>query len=234
MGLLIPLLPLFVIVGLIAGVQLDAWSGIAAFTWMQSVMLVGGLATLVGAVVYGFKRRSVASMWWGVSASILLGMLGAIHWQSEVFPEITDYSSDSRNPPIFEAVASLPENQGKDLSYPVQNSLLIHQYFPRELFLKTDRDPARVLAEAKRIIDLNQWTLVGEDATKGTLEAVVTSRLFQLTDDFMMRVVPEGQGARVDFRSRSREGQRDLGANGLRIMRFRRALENALQKEAGS
>lgn len=233
MGLLLPVLPLFVILGLIAGVQLSFWDGMAAFSWMQSVMLVGGLATLVGAVFYGFKRRSVASMWWGVSASILLGMLGAIHWQSEVFPEITDYSSDFRNPPAFAAIAGLPENQGKDLSYPAQNSALIHQFFPRDLFLKTNREPDRVLAEARRIIDLNKWTLVSEDPSRGTLEAVVTSRLFRLTDDFIIRVHREGEETRVDFRSRSRAGDRDLGANGLRIMRFKRALENALQKNEG-
>lgn len=232
MVLLIPFIPLILIGFFIGGVHMGFWEGFSAYGWVQGTLLIGGLVTTVGAIIYGVRKRSIPSMWWGVAASILLGTAGALFWQSQIFPPITDYSSDFQNPPAFSAIAALPENQGRDYTFPAQNSLLIHQAFPREMYLITELAMGEVMAAAKQIIELNEWDLVSENADQGLLEAVVTSRMFMLKDDFIVRVKPEGNGVRVDFRSKSRQGEADLGANALRIMRFKRALENALQKKA--
>ncbi len=67
------------------------------------------------------------------------------------------------------------------------------------------------------------WEVVHVDAT-GLIQAVAVSRIFRFRDDVVIRVRPEGEGARVDLRSRSRVGQSDLGANAARILEFREAL----------
>jgi uncharacterized protein (DUF1499 family) len=71
------------------------------------------------------------------------------------------------------------------------------------------------------------WVITAEDPAGGTIEAVVTSRLFGFQDDVVIRVRPDGTGAsRVDMRSKSRDGKGDLGANASRIRAYVSALES--------
>ena len=61
-----------------------------------------------------------------------------------------------------------------------------------------------------------------------TIEATATSGIFQFVDDIVIRIQgPDGAGAAhsmVDLRSKSRDGQSDLGANAARIRAFVEAL----------
>jgi uncharacterized protein (DUF1499 family) len=55
---------------------------------------------------------------------------------------------------------------------------------------------------------------------------MATSRLFGFHDDIAIRVRPEADGtSRIDVRSKSRDGQGDLGVNAARIRTFVAALE---------
>ena len=65
------------------------------------------------------------------------------------------------------------------------------------------------------------------DATtvNGRIEATDTSRIFHFVDDVVIRVMPDAAGARVDIRSRSRDGLGDMGANAKRIAAYSAALE---------
>ena len=68
------------------------------------------------------------------------------------------------------------------------------------------------------------WEVVDVNAEAGLLEARETSRVFQFVDDVVVRVRATPEGARVDVRSRSRDGRGDLGVNAARIQRFFAAL----------
>ena len=64
------------------------------------------------------------------------------------------------------------------------------------------------------------------DPSAGLMEAMATSRLFGFHDDIAIRVRPEADGtSRIDVRSKSRDGQGDLGVNAARIRTFVAALE---------
>ena len=69
------------------------------------------------------------------------------------------------------------------------------------------------------------WTITAVDPEKGLIEAVSVSRVFGFADDVVVRIRPEGTGSRVDVRSKSRDGQGDLGANAARIRAYVAALE---------
>jgi len=78
-------------------------------------------------------------------------------------------------------------------------------------------------------VDLQPWPQAGAppnraDPAAGTIEATDTSRIFRFVDDIVVRIRPEAEGARIDVRSKSREGKGDLGANAARIRRLRDAL----------
>ena len=55
-------------------------------------------------------------------------------------------------------------------------------------------------------------------------EAAVTSPTFLFVDDIVVRVRPEGDGSRIDVRSKSRDGKGDLGMNAKRIRAFARSV----------
>jgi uncharacterized protein (DUF1499 family) len=87
--------------------------------------------------------------------------------------------------------------------------------------------PAEAFARARRVAEsMPAWTITAADAANGTIEAVATTRLFGFQDDIAIRVRPDGAGAsRVDVRSKSRDGQGDLGANAARIRAYVSTLE---------
>jgi uncharacterized protein (DUF1499 family) len=77
--------------------------------------------------------------------------------------------------------------------------------------------PAAVFEHALQLVQARGWTVVASDAEEGRIEAVATSRLFGFADEVTIRIVPEGNGSRVDMRSRSRLGKIDRGTNARRI-----------------
>lgn len=60
-------------------------------------------------------------------------------------------------------------------------------------------------------------TLVTDDPATGRLEATASSFWYGFKDDIVVRVQPDGSGARIDMRSVSRVGISDLGQNCKRI-----------------
>lgn len=63
--------------------------------------------------------------------------------------------------------------------------------------------------------------LVTDNPAGGRLEATATTRYLKLKGDVIVRVKPEGAGARIDIRSISRSGIADLGENCRRVTRLR-------------
>jgi len=98
-----------------------------------------------------------------------------------------------------------------------------------------DLRPARLrtgapeaLARAEAVVRQMGLTVTWSDPSAGLLEAMATSRLFGFRDDVAIRVRREADGtSRVDVRSKSRDGQGDLGVNAARIRTFVGAIEAA-------
>ena len=64
------------------------------------------------------------------------------------------------------------------------------------------------------------WTVVAEAPEGGLFFARDETGLFRFVDDVVVRVRPEGEGSKIDVRSKSRDGQGDFGANAARIRAF--------------
>ncbi len=76
---------------------------------------------------------------------------------------------------------------------------------------------AYAFAAAIEAVKARGWTVVTDDVQSGSIEATVSSFWFDFKDDVMIRVMPEGEGSRIDVRSISRVGLSDLGANSKRV-----------------
>ena len=84
--------------------------------------------------------------------------------------------------------------------------------------------PAQAYAAARAAVAAAGMALVSEDVGAGRMEATATSLLYGLKSDVIIRVKPQGSGARIDVRSVSRVGETDLGDNCRRVGRLLSAL----------
>jgi uncharacterized protein (DUF1499 family) len=131
-------------------------------------------------------------------------------------PAINDITTDPDEPPAFvDPARGYPGAefaQAQRAAYPDLAPILLGRS-PDEAF-------AAALAAAEQL----GWKVVRQDAEEGTFEATDTTAVFRFVDDVAVRVRPDPQGARIDVRSKSRDGKGDLGANAARIRAFRDAV----------
>ncbi len=140
-------------------------------------------------------------------------------------PPINDITTDMNDPPAFVAAQDIEANRGRDLDYPgpefsVQQQAGYPDLAPEHL----DRPPGQALADARAAGTMLGWEVTYESPADGHLEATDTTRFFRFVDDIVIRVRPDGTGSIVDIRSKSRDGQGDLGANAARIRAFQGAM----------
>jgi uncharacterized protein (DUF1499 family) len=79
---------------------------------------------------------------------------------------------------------------------------------------------AEAVERSEEILAQMGLEIVAVDAEAGLVEATATTTWFGFKDDVVVRVVPDGDGARIDIRSMSRVGQSDVGVNAARIREF--------------
>jgi len=143
-------------------------------------------------------------------------------------PAIHDITTDPNDPPVFVEAARAPENQD-GMIYPSENAALQRAAYPDIAPIVVKAASTEAYGAAQRAATDVGWAIVRSDPAAGTFEATSTSRIFLFVDDISVRVRPDGDGSRIDLRSRSRVGKSDLGANAARIRAFSAALARATQ-----
>lgn len=133
-----------------------------------------------------------------------------------VLPMINDISTDVDDPPQFSHLDAPP--------YPEANRPVQRDAYPDLAGIVLPLPPGAAFERARdAAIDLD-WRIGSADAPgedgSARLEAVATTPLFRFRDDVVVRLRAEGDGTRVDLRSRSRIGRHDLGTNAGRIRDF--------------
>jgi uncharacterized protein (DUF1499 family) len=127
-------------------------------------------------------------------------------------PAINDVTTDLADPPVFVATPAPP--------YPGEFADRQRQGYPEIAPLTLAAPPNEVFEKARdTAIDMD-WRIRAAEPGEGRLEAVATTPMMRFKDDVVVRLRPEGDGTRVDLRSRSRIGRHDLGTNARRIQDF--------------
>lgn len=154
-------------------------------------------------------------------------------------PPIHDITTDRVNPPAFvfaQAERKPGENSlvygGEVLS---EQQRLAYAHLAPLLLAATTEE---VWIAALSVVRASGWRLLGEDKTRGHIEAADTTPLMAFTDDVLIRIRPVESdpeavapaGVVVDVRSVSRLGMSDLGANAKRIDVFLQNLQSELAK----
>jgi uncharacterized protein (DUF1499 family) len=156
-------------------------------------------------------------------------------WKVVTYPQLTDISTDTDDPPAFVNVLAVRGADARPLA-PLSEDEIEEQReaYPDIVSRHFAVDPARVFDEAHTLVVARGWQIVGEKRPEeaediGTIEAVAITPIFGFRQDVAIRVAPDGEGALVDMRSASRNGAHDLGANAERIRGFFAALDASLQ-----
>ena len=204
-------------------------SGLLPVNAALALLVVGLLLSLGGLAVVGLAvlrsglqqidARTAAVLALAAAASgvpliMILPAIGA--------PPIHDITTDTADPPRFDAVVALRGDASNPLDYRGAELAETQQAaYPDIVSLQVGRPPREVLALAERAAADLGWKIVAVDPGGGRLEATDTTYWFGFKDDIAVRLRPAGGGAtRVDVRSISRVGVGDLGANAARIRRF--------------
>lgn len=182
-----------------------------------------GLATLIVAAACR-RRLVVLTAVAVVAASVGMMAVPWQHWQrAQETPPIHDITTDTQNPPAFEALAGAREAAPNAVAYPGEaTARQQRQAYPDIQPILLDLPLATALSAAEAAALDMGWELAG--VTDTTLEATATTAWFGFEDDVAIRLTETDEGVRVDVRSASRIGRGDMGANAARIRAYRDAL----------
>jgi uncharacterized protein (DUF1499 family) len=174
-----------------------------------ALSLVGILRTGAGSERSG---RSQALAGLGCGVLVIAVLMFALSGGGDA-PGINDITTDPDDPPQF-----VFEAERRDMSYPGEEFASQQRAAYTDLGpIEIAKPPAEALAEVRAAAEALGWEIVAEDAASGRLEATHTTAIFRFVDDVVVRVRADGSGSRVDVRSKSRDGQGDIGANAARI-----------------
>ncbi len=225
------------------GSQLGWWDYGTGLRALRNGMpyVQGAMALTLAGVVVSLIIRKKGTVMWGLLA-IAAGAIFVIT-VTGMFAKaggnpIHDLTTDFDNPPQIIAGAGAERKNparytgadpvGKDDGKTVAETQA--EIYP-------DLAPQTVSADAQSVFDaalavaeaMPGFTVLATirpgQGTPGTIEATHKSRVFGFVDDFIIRITPiEAGGTRVDYRSKSRVGRSDLGANAARIRSFQNEL----------
>lgn len=210
------------------GYRLGLWelpTGFSILEWAAYGGLGAAAVSLLGGVLArpGGPRRGLAFAILGLVVGLAVTAVPASYLRTaRSAPPIHDITTDTENPPRFEAVLPLRAKAPNPAEYggPAIAAQQLEAYpdvRPASLALSPDRAFARALAVAREM----GWTIVEAAEAEGRIEATDETFWFGFTDDIVIRITPAaGTGSRVDIRSASRVGQSDLGKNAQRIRAF--------------
>ncbi|WP_022719747.1 DUF1499 domain-containing protein [Rhodopseudomonas sp. B29] len=157
-------------------------------------------------------------------------------WQYRTLPAIYDITTDAIDPPKFETLARL---RGADGANPAVYAGLYSAERQRTAYpnidtIQLDVSAPRAYDLALHLINRRKWRVVDErppqpPKREGHIEAVARTLVLGLPEDVTVRVLPDGDGSRVDIRSASRYFEGDLGSNAARIAKFTDDLNDAAE-----
>ncbi|WP_375410890.1 DUF1499 domain-containing protein [uncultured Methylobacterium sp.] len=162
-----------------------------------------------------------------VVASLVLAYPAFAAFRGLRLPALTDVSTDIENPPAFSR--SRVAFAARDGRYPPDPGRAARaeqrKAYPQVAPLTLDIGADAAFELARKAAVNRKWQIVeairpGGRVGNGRIEAVARGLVLNLADDVTVRVRPRADGARIDVRSASRLGTRDLGANADRIRAY--------------
>lgn len=217
------------------GTRLGLWSFRVGLLGqgLSALAAAGGAVCLAWGLLRGWRDQSRKHLLEGAVGlaltMVLVGVPSGWVLTARNVPMIHDITTDTTNPPAFEALRPQRRDAPNRIDYP-GDSVARQQTeaYPAIEPLRLEHPPGRIFRAARATARTMGWRIVTADTASGRMEAVDTTFWFGFRDDVVVRVTDSNGRARVDVRSASRVGQSDLGTNARRIRRFLSGLEERL------
>lgn len=193
---------------------------------LLSLLVLGVLVVAIvksGQLALDRQAAIAAAIALAVGAFPLFSAVSAFRW-----PPIHDITTDTKDPPLFDAVVPLRAAAPNGHEYPGEEVAAAQRKAYPDLAAGASRRGRREAAETVHEIAQSMgWQIIAFDAENGRLEATATTFWFGFRDDVVVRIREKGGGSEIDLRSVSRVGRSDLGANAARIRAFLERLRAA-------
>jgi hypothetical protein len=147
--------------------------------------------------------------------------------QYRKLPPIHDITTDPINPPKFDALAPLRAGDGANTAvyaglYSAEQQ---HLAYPDIETVQLDVPALKAFDVTHELIKKRKWLIVDARTPQpprreGRIEAVARTPIMGFREDVSVRVLPDGEGSRVDIRSSSRYFESDLGSNAARVAKL--------------
>jgi uncharacterized protein (DUF1499 family) len=180
-----------------------------------------GLATILPTRPGERRRGFVAAL-----LAIVIGIAAAytpLTWflRAQQSPELNDVTTDTNNPPPLVVTLQLRRGASNPATYPGANAAVLQRAaYPDIAPVVLAVPPEEAFKKVDAVAMAMGWDVVARAPADGRIEAVATSDWFGFRDDIVVRIRPDGAGSKVDIRSKSRDGDSDLGVNARRIREF--------------
>ncbi len=191
------------------------------------IYLFGALVALIGSVwetIGLLKKRPVTYPAFLGFIPLLLVLL--FFAKASAFPLLNDVSSDLDDIPAFVTASKLPENAGRDMSYPEEFKPLVRNHYSNLAGQVVNGTPDEVMTRTMALLQQRPFFSVTRDDRRAKeMEGTSETSFFRFKDDFILRFRAVGANTQVDMRSKSRNGKGDVGANAARILNTLTAIQ---------
>jgi len=207
------------------GYRIGAWLLPVAFTMLRWGA-VGALGAMVLAAValWRARGRDVLAALALVIALPMFAIPFRFQRMAAAAPPIHDISTDTANPPTYQAVVPLRAGAPNTLDYSQDVARQQRDAYPDIKPLVLELPAAQVFDRALNAARDDGWEIVDANADAGRIEATDTTVFFGFKDDIVVRLTPIGNRTVVDVRSVSRVGRSDVGTNARRIREYLQTL----------
>ncbi|MEM7610363.1 MAG: DUF1499 domain-containing protein [Pseudomonadota bacterium] len=162
-----------------------------------------------------------------LAGAVSLQLIGWIVKATSV-PQIHDITTDTADPPAFEALASARANAANPLAYAGEEAAEAQRTAYPDLATQTFAGVSIAQAVSAAETAAKAMGFDPVIVTGGTVEATDTTFWYGYKDDVVVRVRDSAGTAVIDIRSKSRVGKSDLGTNAARIRNLQAAIAGEL------
>jgi len=164
--------------------------------------------------------RAIAAV---LLAAVLLAAPGVVIARGLLLPELADITTDPDDPPHFRALLLARPREANSHGLPGPEAVAAQRAgYPGIKPVDLTATPEEAFNAVLALVQKRGWRILDAVPPRGTardgqIEAVAASRILGYRNDVVIRIRSTAKGARVDMRSASRYGTRDLGSNAERI-----------------
>lgn len=159
--------------------------------------------------------------------AVILAYPAYLFYQYRKLPAIYDITTDPIDPPRYEAISRLRGTEGANPAayaglYSAERQRIA---YPDVEPITLEVPAPQAYDAALNVVKKRKWLILVDRAPQpprreGKIEAIARTPIMGFREDIVIRVLPDGEGSRIDLRSSSRYFDHDLGANASRVARL--------------